>query len=187
MILFLQGPSPPPDRRLCLDFFQGLDLSAFPLHLITSCLQAGLGRVKGLVCLSMFRAENVCALSSVLLPALLSSELGGDGILPNQLSYLKAIELGEVFGWCVIGWGDDSSLQWFVGSSLPQARVSADETWAQLRHTRFFGGIHQRFAEASLSCCREITTLWREPKGGAVTAKKEQKNCIPISSGLLIR
>lgn len=37
---------------------------------------------------------------------------------------------------CVVGWGDDSSLQWLVGCSLLQT----DEIWAQLRHTRFFGG-----------------------------------------------
>lgn len=55
-------------------------MSTVPLHLITSCLEASQERVKGLFCLSTFRGENVCMLWAALLPALLSSELGGDWI-----------------------------------------------------------------------------------------------------------
>lgn len=114
-------------------------MSTVPLHLITSCLEASQGRVKGLFCLSTFRGENVCVLWAGLLPALLSWVEMEFLAVPCQLSYLKAIEVGEVLRWCVVGWGDDSSLQRFVGSSLPQAVVTADEIWAQLRHTRFLG------------------------------------------------
>lgn len=91
-------------------------ISAAPLHLITSCLEASLGRVKDWYANPRSELKrSVCCEPCYYLLCWDQSWVEIE-FLATQLSYLKGIELGEVaLRWCVCRWGDDSSFQWFAG------------------------------------------------------------------------